>query len=152
MEKTVIFSTQHFQVESWDEPHIDRNDGGHLVILPKARVEDRTCLSLEEATELMKLTIVVGAAMTTALKAGGIDIGRINYQDNGNWGVFSKDGPYLHIHLYGRAQSAKIQTFGEALHFPNPNTDFYDTNRPLTDADHRTIVEEISKIRNQWEL
>jgi len=43
----------------------------------------------------MKLTMMVGEAMATALNRRGIDIGRINYQDNGNWGVFGPEGPYL---------------------------------------------------------
>jgi hypothetical protein len=42
----------------------------------------------------------------------GIDIGRINYQDNGNW------RHELHIHLYGRAHGATLQTYGHPLALP----------------------------------
>jgi hypothetical protein len=43
----------------------------------------------------MKLSMVVGEAMKSALRSRGIDIGIINYQDMGNWGVFNPEGPTL---------------------------------------------------------
>ena len=60
----------------------------------------------------MKLTMVAGEAMKTVLTRNGIAIGRINYQDNGNW------RHELHVHLYGRARGATIQTWGHPLAFP----------------------------------
>jgi diadenosine tetraphosphate (Ap4A) HIT family hydrolase len=75
-------------------------------------VEDRTKLSGEQAIELMKLTMVAGEAMKNVLTQKGIEIGRINYQDNGNW------RPELHVHLYGRARGATIQTYGHPLALP----------------------------------
>ena len=75
----------------------------------------------KKAIELMRLLIIVGEAMTIVLTKNGIDIGRINYQDNGNWGVFKKEGPYKHFHLYGRAKSAVRQKYGQACHFPHIN-------------------------------
>ena len=128
-----------------NKPHVTRKDGGHLIISPKPRVEDRTQLTNEQATELMRLTVVVGRAMKEVLNRRGIDIGRINYQDNGNWSVFDPEGQTLHIHLYGRAKSAKIQKYGEALNFPKPETGFYDDNEPLTDGDLKEIACEIKK-------
>ena len=98
-EDLLIYETESFVVLSAEHPHIDRLDGGHIKIVPKVRVRDRTELSLQQAMELMKLTMVVGEGMASGLKKRGIDIGRINYQDNGNWRVFDPDGPYLHIHL-----------------------------------------------------
>ncbi len=84
----LIYSTENFIVEAPDKPHIARTDGGHINIYPKIKLVDRTQLSPKLATELMRLTIVAGEAMTTVLNKRGIDIGRINYQDNGNWGCF----------------------------------------------------------------
>ena len=43
--------------------------------------------------------------MSVGLKNRGIELGRINYQDNGNW------RQELHIHLYGRAKNSKYQKF-----------------------------------------
>lgn len=141
-----IFQTKNFIVEAFDQPHISRLDGGHIKIYPKVPVVDRTELSPELAIELMRLTMVAGEAMTMALNQRGIDIGRINYQDNGNWSVFSPGGPHLHIHLYGRAKSAKVQKYGDACHFPQRDTGFYDGFEPLNEGDVLAIKVEMEKI------
>ncbi|NIS82749.1 MAG: hypothetical protein GTO14_21695 [Anaerolineales bacterium] len=141
-----IFETPNFIVEAANRPHVDRIDGGHIRILPKVRVRDRTALSPALAKELMKLSMIVGGAMEVALNRRGIDIGRINYQDNGNWGVFKPEGPYLHLHLYGRSRSAKKQPFGEALYLPKRETGFYDDVQPLNDADILEIQKEIERL------
>ena len=39
----IIFETENFKVDSEDEPLIDREDGGHLVIRLKQDFRDRTC-------------------------------------------------------------------------------------------------------------
>ena len=108
----LVFESQNFDVIAPEHPHVSRGDGGHLIINPKVVVEDRTKLSREKAIELMKLTMVAGEAMKTVLTRNGIDVGRINYQDNGNW------RHELHVHLYGRARDARIQTYGHPLSFP----------------------------------
>lgn len=141
-----IFQTKNFIVESVEKPHITRIDGGHIMIKPKVKLVDRTKLSPELAIELMRLSMVVGEAMTIALNRRGIDIGRINYQDNGNWSVFKPDGPYLHIHLYGRAKSAKVHKYGDACYFPQRDTGFYDSFEPLNDEDIKEIKKEIESI------
>jgi len=108
----VIFESRHFILNTLAQPHVSRSDGGHIVINPKVAVEDRTQLSREQAIELMKLTMVTGEAMKSVLTRKGIAIGRINYQDNGNW------RHELHVHLYGRARGATIQTYGHPLALP----------------------------------
>jgi diadenosine tetraphosphate (Ap4A) HIT family hydrolase len=108
----IIFESRHFILKTLDQPHVSRNDGGHVVINPRVTVADRTQLSREQAIELMKLTMVTGEAMKTVLTRKGVDIGRINYQDNGNW------RHELHVHLYGRARSATLQIWGQPLAFP----------------------------------
>lgn len=108
----LVFDSRNFEIVAPEHPHVSRNDGGHLIINPKTPVEDRTRLSRELAIELMKLTMVAGEAMKTVLTRRGIDIGRINYQDNGNW------RHELHVHLYGRARGATIQTYGHPLAIP----------------------------------
>jgi diadenosine tetraphosphate (Ap4A) HIT family hydrolase len=137
----VIISTENFIVEAVDKPLVSRTDGGHISISPTIRLRDRTQLSPRLAIELMRLTMLVGEAMTIALINRGIDIGRINYQDNGNWGVFLPEGPFLHVHLYGRAKSATVQKYGEACSFPFRETGFYDSFEPLNNGD----IEEIRK-------
>lgn len=140
-----IYQTENFIVEAVDLPHVSRTDGGHLKIYPKVKLNDRTQLSPKLAIELMRLTMLAGEAMTIGLNNKGIDVGRINYQDNGNWSVFKPEGPYLHIHLYGRAKSAKIHKWGDACHFPHRETGFYDKFEPLN-------KEDILEIQKQFEI
>src|SRR5689334_1279270 len=98
----IIFESLNFIVQSAEFPLVDRNDGGHITIDPKFKVSNRQDLTSREAIELMRLTMIVGEAMTIVMNRHGVDIGRINYQDNGNWSVFTPEGPQLHYHLYGR--------------------------------------------------
>ncbi len=122
-----------------DEPHVARGDGGHIVIDPKIPVEDRTLLTREQAIELMKLTMVGGEALKTVLTRRGINIGRINYQDNGNW------RPELHVHIYGRALDAKRQPYGRALDFCGTREDFRRGMGPLEALD----ADDISALREE---
>jgi diadenosine tetraphosphate (Ap4A) HIT family hydrolase len=142
----MVFQSEHFTVEVPGSPHVDRADGGHLVIYPKARVQDRTQLAPALAVELMKLTMIVGAAMETALNRRGVDVVRINYQDNGNWGFHNASGPALHVHLYGRAQSSRQQKHGEALYLPREEPGFYDDVQPLNEGDVAEIRSEIERL------
>jgi len=105
----IIYETKNFILESHERPEIDRLEGGHIKIGSKKNIVDRTKLSPEEAIELMRFTIVAGKAMIKGMAKSGVKIGRINYQDNGNW------TPHLHIHLYGRAVNAKIQKYGDPI-------------------------------------
>jgi diadenosine tetraphosphate (Ap4A) HIT family hydrolase len=141
---TLIYESSNFIVEAEEKPLISREEGGHVVISPKVPVKDRTLLTPSLATEMMYLTMLIGEAMTAGLTNRGIDIGRINYQDNGNWGVFKPEGPFLHIHLYGRAKSAKIQKYGEACNFPFRETGFYECFEPLNKEDILEIRKQIS--------
>ncbi len=144
----LIYSSDNFLVEAVDKPHIDRDDGGHIIIYPKVKVRDRQQLSTELAIELMMLTIAVGKAMSSVMNRHGVDIGRINYQDNGNWGVFDSGGASLHVHLYGRAKSAKIQKYGQACFFPHieENGEYYENYKPLNINDINAMRAEIEKV------
>jgi diadenosine tetraphosphate (Ap4A) HIT family hydrolase len=139
----LIYETDNFLVEAPAQPLVTRKDGGHITITPKQRLPDRLDMSPPLAIELMYLTMLIGEAMTEGLIERGIDIGRINYQDNGNWGVFKPEGPYLHYHLYGRAKSATIHKYGEACYFPFRETGFYDQFEPLNEEDILTIQKQI---------
>lgn len=137
----LIYQTTNFLVEAPEQPLVTRTDGGHITITPKKGLADRTQLTPQLAIELMFLTMLIGEAMREGLRVKGIDIGRINYQDNGNWGVFKPEGPSLHYHLYGRAKNAVFHKYGEACQFPFRETGFYDSFEPLNKED----IEEIQK-------
>ena len=146
-----VYESENFIVEAVEKPHVDRDDGGHIKISPKVRILDRQQLSPKQAIELMRLTIVVGQAMTDVMNKQGVDIGRINYQDNGNWTVFKPEGSYLHIHLYGRAKSAKYHKYGQACHFPlrDENPEYYARFKPLNSKDVKDIHDEILQLLKQ---
>jgi len=143
---SLIFESSNFIVEAVAQPLVSREEGGHITITPKVRVDNVTLLSPSLAIEQMYLTMLIGEAMTKGLINRGIDIGRINYQDNGNWGVFKPEGPYLHVHLYGRAKSAKVQKYGEACNFPLRKTGFYDRFEPLNEGDILEIQKQIGHL------
>ncbi len=130
-----VYEARHFVLKTLDRPHVSRGDGGHIVIDPKTAVEDRTQLTREQAVELVKLTMVAGEAMKTLLTRRGIPVGRINYQDNGNWRA------ELHVHLYGRARNATLQPWGHALVFPPTRGDFLRDMGNLEPLDADDIAE-----------
>lgn len=105
----LIVESDNFTLESHEAAEVSRTDGGHLVINPKVTVNDRTELSTELVKEMALLMNVAGRAMKDGLGERGIKLGRINYQDNGNW------RSELHIHLYGRAIDATYHTYGEPI-------------------------------------
>lgn len=139
----IIYEARHFVLRTLDQPHVSREDGGHIVIDPRVVVEDRTQLTREQAIELVKLTMVGGEALKTVLGRGGIDIGRINYQDNGNWRA------ELHVHIYGRALNAKRQPYGHSLDFCGTREDFrreMGQLEPLNADDAAALREEITRL------
>lgn len=145
---SIIYQTDNFTVEAHQRPHIDRDDGGHIVISPRERIINRQDLSPRKAIELMRLSIVAGEAMTRVMNVHGVDIGRINYQDNGNWSVLKPEGPHFHMHLYGRAKSAKVHKYGQACYFPHidDQPEYYENFKPLTKEDVEEIGREMEKI------
>ncbi len=144
----LIYEAKNFLVEAADEPLVGRSDGGHIVINPKVRVSNLQQFNATTAIELMRLLMVVGDAMKMVLNRNGVDIGRINYQDNGNWGVFKPKGPYQHFHLYGRAKSAVQQKYGQACYFPHKeeHPDSYKNLAPLTKKDINDLKLEITNL------
>jgi len=131
----LIYKTKNFILESHEKPEIDRLEGGHVKISPKVDVEDRSKLTPKQAIELMRFSIISGEAIKRAMKKIGIDIGRINYQENGNW------KPHLHIHLYCRAKNAVMQKYGDPIK-PGHKGKY----KPLNKEDIQRIKEEIDNL------
>ena len=139
----IIHETNNFTLVNVENPLISREEGGHIIITMKNPVTDRTKLNPGAAKELMRLTMLAGEAMETAMNNRGIPVVKINYADFGNGAFRSKNPkPQLHVHIFGRAKNAVKQKF------PNPpylaGTDdpgFFDNFEPLDDED----IEEIQK-------
>ena len=136
--KAVIYETENFTVTtSLVRPHIDRADGGHLMVDSKEHFTDRTEFPPALSVEAMRLSVLAGKAVRKAMRERGVDVQRINYQENGNW-AFRNGGsypPYFHIHLYCRTPQSKEQPWGQALTFPDPDTGYYDHLEPLNEDD-----------------
>lgn len=141
-----IYETENFYIQAAKRPFIDRAEGGHLYLFPKIEVRDRTKLSPALAIEYTKLSMVVGEALVSAMARRGITIGIVNYQDMGNWGVFKPEGPTLHMQIYGRATTATIQKYGDAVQLPHRETGFYDDFKPLDQEDIAEIKADIKAL------
>lgn len=147
MEKVIIYEAGEFIIAVPIKPHIPREDGGHIWIRPKEKYfSDRIVFEPSHAIEVMRLTMLAGEALQKAMRSRGIEIERINYQENGNWSYLEGTKPSFHIHLYGRTRNAKSQKWGEALYFPNPKDSFYDNFEPFNDEDIEAIKNEIYQL------
>jgi len=149
-----ILETTRFTVVAPDRPHHSRENGGHVVLTPKQVFEHRYEMPLPLAAELMHLTMAVGEALTTVLRAEGLDVVRINYQDNGNWAYKVVPArPRLHVHLYVRttherhpADDPRFQAFPDALVFPDRATGYYDKFEPLAAGTIEAVAEETRRL------
>jgi diadenosine tetraphosphate (Ap4A) HIT family hydrolase len=138
----LIYETKNFIVESHEKPFISRTDGGHIRIRVKDdSITDRTKLDPKTAIELMRLTMLIGTAMETAMNNLDVPVVKINYQDMGNWAWKTNTKPFLHIHVFGRASNAIKQVWPESVYLPDRDTGFYDGFEPLNNED----IEEIKK-------
>jgi len=146
-----IYETENFILESHESPHVSREDWGHIKISPKFDIKDRTELSISQAKELMRLTILSWEAYILWMKKSWIEIERINYQDNWNW-AYKKDkynaNPHLHIHLYWRVLEWE-RSLPDALFFPHKETWFYDWFEKLIESDIENIRKEIINLEKQ---
>lgn len=87
LDTKIIHETANFKVGVPVHPHVSREEGGHLWIMGKKNFSNRYDLSPKEATEIMRLTMLIGETMITGMKSRGISIELINLQDNGNWHI-----------------------------------------------------------------
>lgn len=141
-----IYETENFYIQAASRPFIDRAEGGHLYLFPKITLRDRTQLSPKLAIEYTKLSMVIGEALKSGMARRRVDIGIVNYQDMGNWGVFKPEGPSLHLQIYGRATTATIQKYGDAVQLPHRETGFYDNFQPLDADDIKEIRADIEQL------
>jgi diadenosine tetraphosphate (Ap4A) HIT family hydrolase len=142
-----IYQTKNFIVESHEKPFLPRTDGGHIRIRVKDEsITDRTKLDSKTAIELMRITMITGEALQTAMNNLGIPVVKINYQDMGNWSYKEGKLPFLHVHVFGRASNAIKQIWPESMYLPDRKTGFYDGFQPLNTNDIAEIKKEIERI------
>jgi diadenosine tetraphosphate (Ap4A) HIT family hydrolase len=144
-----IYETTNFLVESFETPHVTRTDGGHIKILPKVPLKNRTEMSPALAIEFIRLTMIIGEAFEKAMEKRGIKLMRLNYQDMGNWAFKYGKEPYFHMHIYGRAENAKYHPYQESVYLPDRSTGFYKNFEPLNEDDIKEIQKQISIIEKK---
>jgi diadenosine tetraphosphate (Ap4A) HIT family hydrolase len=105
-----IYEDRYFQVVAPEFPLNSREDGGHLVIVKKRPVADRSDLSYQEAIAFMRISMAAGRAMYDVL---GVE--RMNYEDLGNWGLDDPGGAKMHLHLFGRSSEQIHQIRGHHM-------------------------------------
>jgi len=143
----LIYETENFTVEAPARPHVSREEGGHIKVAIKDRsITDRTKLSPKQATELTRLTMIVGQALEAAMNKRGVPVIKINYQDMGNWSYKEGKSHYMHYHIYGRVLGAKNQPFPESVYLPDRSTGFFDNFKPLNDDDIAEIKNQIDRV------
>lgn len=87
MTADILYDDEYFQVISPKLPLNCRKDGGHLILIKKEKVTDRSDMTYQEAIDFMRVSMIVGKAMYQVL---GIE--RMNYEDLGNWGIDEPGG------------------------------------------------------------
>jgi len=106
----LVYEDKYFQVISPKYPLNCRDDGGHLILIKKEKVTDRSDMTYQEAIDFMRVSMAVGKAMYEAL---GIE--RMNYEDLGNWGIDDPRGAKMHLHFFGRAREQTHQIRGHHM-------------------------------------
>lgn len=153
----IILETEKFIVQGHDKPHHDRNNGGHAKVSPKERYGDRTEMPMHLYLAMMQLVMLTGEAITTVMRQKGLDIVRINYQDNGNWSYFPsmQRDPHIHVHLYVRSNREKhpagderFKAFPDALYFPfvDDSPEYYESFEAYSEKDCADIRAEMDRL------
>jgi len=145
----LIYETENFTIESHPEPFVSREEGGHIKIIAKREITDRTQFTPKEAIEFIRLSMIVGEAYKIAMNKQGVEIVHINYEELGNWAFKRGEKPQFHLQIFGRVEDAKKQVFPEAVYLPDRSTGFYDGFVPLNESDIEAIREEIEKISKE---
>ena len=63
-----VYEDKYFSVIAPELPLNCREDGGHLILMKKEPVSDRSDLGYQEAIDFMRITMIVGRAMYDVLK------------------------------------------------------------------------------------
>jgi diadenosine tetraphosphate (Ap4A) HIT family hydrolase len=140
-----VYEDKFFQVISPDSPLNCRDDGGHLILIKKEKVTDRSDMSYQEAIDFMRISMAVGKAMYEIL---GIE--RMNYEDLGNWGLDDPGGPKMHLHFFGRAKEQIHQIRGHHMFlYPKGHKIYEGHLKQLADDDLQQLKAKIEEILSE---
>ena len=137
----LVYEDKYFQVFSPGLPLNCRDDGGHLILIKKEKVTDRSDMTYQEAIDFMRISMAVGNAMYEVL---GIE--RMNYEDLGNWGIDDPRGAKMHLHFFGRAREQTHQIRGHHMFlYPKGHRIFKGHLKSLTDEDVKKLKVKIEE-------
>jgi len=137
-----VYEDKYFKVISPEFPLNCRDDGGHLILIKKEKITDRSGMTYQEAIDFMRISMAVGKAMYEVL---GIE--RMNYEDLGNWGVDEPGGAKMHLHFFGRAKEEIHQIRGHHMFLYPKGHKIYDGHlKSFTDDDLQQLKSRIDKI------
>jgi diadenosine tetraphosphate (Ap4A) HIT family hydrolase len=126
-----VYEDRFFLVIAPERPLNCRDDGGHLILIKREPISDRSELTADEAIAFMRISMAVGKAMYETL---GIE--RMNYEDLGNWGLDDPGGPKMHLHFFGRARRQVHQVRGQHIAlFPKDHPIYEGHLKPLSEDD-----------------
>jgi diadenosine tetraphosphate (Ap4A) HIT family hydrolase len=140
-----VYDDKYFTVVAPDFPLNSREDGGHLILLKKQSLSDRSDLGCEEAIDFMRITMIVGRAMYDVL---GIE--RMNYEDLGNWSLDEPGGARMHLHFFGRAREQIHQIRGQHIFlYPKDHKIYKGHLEPLDAADLQRLRARIAELADE---
>lgn len=145
METQCLYEDKYFIVISPEFPLNSREDGGHLILIKKEKVSDRSDMTMQEAIDFMRISMIVGKAMYNILK-----IERMNYEDLGNWGIDEPGGAKMHLHFMGRAKIQIHQIRGHHLFlYPKDHPIYKGHLNPLNKEEIDLLKLEIENISKE---
>ena len=114
------------------------------MMVKRERATDRSELTIMEAIDFMRLSMLVGKAMYQVLS-----VERVNYEDLANWALDDPEGPKMHLHFFGRARNQVHQIRGQPLSlFPKDHPIYEGHLKPFSEDEAerlRVKIEEISR-------
>ena len=141
----IVYDDRYFQVVAPEFPLNSREDGGHLILIKKVPVSDRSELAYQEAIDFMRITMIVGRAMYDVL---GVE--RMNYEDLGNWGLDEAGGAKMHLHFFGRAREQIHQIRGQHMFlYPKGHKIYQGHLEPLSDVDLERLTIRVGELLNE---
>src|SRR5215471_5633235 len=140
-----VYDDRYFTVVAPELPLNCREDGGHLILMKKEAVSDRSELSCQEAIDFIRITMIVGRAMYDVL-----EVERMNYEDLGNWGLDEPGGAKMHLHFFGRAREQIHQIRGQHIFFyPKDHKIYKGHLAPLNSEDLERLRIRIRELANE---
>ena len=137
-----VYEDRYFQVVVPEFPLNCREDGGHLVVVKKIPVTDRSDMSYQESIAFMRISMVAGKAMYDVLR-----VERMNYEDLGNWGLDEPDGAKMHLHLFGRSHTQIHQIRGQHMFlFPKDHPIYKGHLKALSEDDEARLRTRIGEL------